>query len=369
MKENEKSWKIEEEDRLTERQKKEKKNKIEQEAARRKKGEENQKIQKKITETWKRIPEHERKHLMQEEERKRRFELREAKINVWKKWRRESAEKKKETEDSQRNNQESWLQKLENTLQRMRKEIENRKVEREAYEARRKKLIKEKKDKQENKLRMEYERKERKEKKKMLQERWAMARWATQYLDENSEKWEREKEERKKTEKERADEWHRMNRFEKIRILKEKQEENKKVTVQIRRSKLQQPQDVSQAEPEHRPGECPVDPPCPVSATQHSKEDSLDRAEHQHRHGDDLGRAEHQHQPVDDLPQQSNSLSSTSLPQKVIQPTAIIVAVGRCVGVHNTYQNLPILTSNPPGTVGHLQRGQAEQLPSLGDGC
>ena len=44
--------------------------------------------QKKFNETWKLIPEHERRKILAEEEKIRRFELREAKINIWKKWRR-----------------------------------------------------------------------------------------------------------------------------------------------------------------------------------------------------------------------------------------------------------------------------------------
>jgi hypothetical protein len=52
-----------------------------------------------MTETWKIIPEHEQKHIIKEEEKKRRLELREIKINVWKKWRKESEEKKKDTEE------------------------------------------------------------------------------------------------------------------------------------------------------------------------------------------------------------------------------------------------------------------------------
>ena len=90
-----------------------------------------------------------------------------------------------------------------------------------------KKLLEEKKLKQEEILRKQQESKEKKLKKKMLEERWAMARWLTAYIDQNHEKWTREALENQKTENQRAAEWHRMERFEKIRIIREKQEENR----------------------------------------------------------------------------------------------------------------------------------------------
>ena len=104
LKENEKHWKIEAEDRLTERQKKEQRNREKQQAE---KADKAKKTQQKITQTWKRIPEHEQRHMLKEEETRRRFELREAKVNIWKKWRNEKDDKKKKLEESQRDNQEA----------------------------------------------------------------------------------------------------------------------------------------------------------------------------------------------------------------------------------------------------------------------
>ena len=50
---------------------------------------EEKELQTRITETWKRIPEHEKRHLVKVEEKRKRLELREAKVNVWKRWRKE----------------------------------------------------------------------------------------------------------------------------------------------------------------------------------------------------------------------------------------------------------------------------------------
>ena len=56
---------------------------------------------------------------MKEEETRRRMELREAKVNMWKRWRKEAADKKTATEDSHKTNQEKWLDKLDDTLERL----------------------------------------------------------------------------------------------------------------------------------------------------------------------------------------------------------------------------------------------------------
>ena len=64
--------------------------------------------------------------------------------------------------------------------------------------------------------------KERKQRKKMLEERWAMTRWITNYIDENTERWKKEKLERKENEKRTAQEWAKMERLEKIRVIQEK---------------------------------------------------------------------------------------------------------------------------------------------------
>ena len=63
----------------------------------------------------------------------------------------------------------------------------------------------------------------------MMEERWAMARWISGYIDENTDRWKKEKDTRRKDEKTRAEEWKKMNGLEKIRMIKEKQQENKMV--------------------------------------------------------------------------------------------------------------------------------------------
>ena len=85
-----------------------------------------------------------------------------------------------------------------------------------------------------------------------------MARWLTAYIDQNHEKWTREALENQKTENQRAAEWHRMERFEKIRIIREKQEENRQATVKIKPAVLTLSDADQQTNPS-RPGEAPQD--------------------------------------------------------------------------------------------------------------
>ena len=59
LKENEKAWKIEEDERLTERQKKEKKNQLKQLEKQKREEQSKKETQRKITETWQKLPEHE----------------------------------------------------------------------------------------------------------------------------------------------------------------------------------------------------------------------------------------------------------------------------------------------------------------------
>ena len=71
------------------------------------------------------------------------------------------------------------LEKLEATLARMKKEVEKRNSAKILEEKRRQKMLEEKKIRQEKILRQEQERADKKIKKRMMAERWAMAKWLT----------------------------------------------------------------------------------------------------------------------------------------------------------------------------------------------
>ena len=173
-------------------------------------------------------------------------------MNIWKKWRRR--EDKNPTpskkENTKQREEENWLEGLEETLARIRQEVEKRNAAKIDEARRRNKLLEDKKVRQEQILRENQEKLDRKSKKRMLEERWAMTRWVTKYIDENSERWALEKKDREESSKKWLEDWAKKSRFDKIRAIKEAAlEENKpRIVTRIRPQKL-----VLRAGPHHDP--------------------------------------------------------------------------------------------------------------------
>ena len=71
-------------------------------------------------------------------------------------------------------------------------------------------------------LRKEHKKKDRKIEQNMLEKRWEMMKWVTQYIDENSDKWEREKMDRQTNVQNWLQDWARMTRLEKIKRKRDK---------------------------------------------------------------------------------------------------------------------------------------------------
>ena len=152
LKENEKNWKIE----MTERERK----RIQEEERERrlaraeaKKGDAQRKlIQTKMTDSLRKLPQMERERILQENERTRRFELRESKVNIWKKWRGEETKVEvKGKGKSELELQKENLAKIEETLERIRKEEIERRDEIVKETKRKKKLEEDKKERNEKK--------------------------------------------------------------------------------------------------------------------------------------------------------------------------------------------------------------------------
>ena len=175
--------------------------------------------QQRIFETLKRLPEHERAQADAEETKNRRMELRETKVNIWKKWRGKEMPTPPQDQASMKD---SRLTRMEEIINRMRREVEKRKEVEILENAKRQKLLEDKKTRQEKIMRQAQEKKHKIAKKRMLEERWEMARWITTYISENEDRWLREKKERNMNEKKRLESWARMTRLEKIRIIREK---------------------------------------------------------------------------------------------------------------------------------------------------
>ena len=78
------------------------------------------------------------------------------------------------------------------------------------------------KNRQEN-IRKEKEDKEiRRKKIEKLQEKWAINRWVSEYINQNKERWEKRENKRKEKIIELEKDWEKMGRFEKIEYLKKK---------------------------------------------------------------------------------------------------------------------------------------------------
>ena len=131
-----------------------------------------------IESKMKELPENKRKIIREEEMRKRRLELKEAKENVWKRWRGKSEKVREGGDDT--DNGENMIEKIELAIERDREEKEENS----------KKKEKEKEEKREVAKEKEKQKVERKEKKKKLEEKWEMLRWITTYKDGNQVEWE-----------------------------------------------------------------------------------------------------------------------------------------------------------------------------------
>lgn len=130
------------------------------------------------------------------------------------------------------------LEKLEETLKKVKeKERERYEKKKTAREERWRKIKEKEKEESKRFLRI-VEKLERKEKKKKLEKKWAMMRWVTSYIEKNEVKWRRLTEQRKEEDRMRLEDWKKKGRLEKIKILKEKfQQEGGDTTEKERENK------------------------------------------------------------------------------------------------------------------------------------
>ena len=170
---------------------------------------EKRKIQQKITENLKLLPENRRKIIEKEEERKRSLLMEEAENELWRKWRQRKGRGMK-----------SWAkvgekETLEDKLKIVEEQTEKYKLELERIEKRRK-------NREEEDRKTQAERTRRLEEKSKNERHWEMMRWLTKFMRENREIWSRrqetEIEERRK--REELLEWRQKSELEKINQLK-----------------------------------------------------------------------------------------------------------------------------------------------------
>ena len=344
--------------------------------------------QQKITSTWKLLPEHEKKKFLLEEETKRRMELREAKVNLWKKWRHPNNHKKTEKNKNVQPG-DRLLDRLEQNLERMRNEVTRRNAALAQAEERRTQLIAERKIKQEQLLRQEQEKQDKKVKKKMLEERWEMMKWLTRYIDENTDKWAIQKKEKEENEKKWLQDWARMTRLEKIQTIRDKQPNQQTLNVRLLPEKFKQPENptkptatpnqsnLSQADREIPSVPLPslartlqkqeYSPPDntpqqaqegeALSVAQQVEVDQLEGEDDtsQPSHHDDLPEPEDDHhdhpEPEEDRPDQLETQPGDMNTHKIRQSPTIPGAVGRYVGVLIVNNLEPVLIKYNLGEV------------------
>ena len=155
IEENSKTWNNEEELRRQKKDEEEKKmERLRQAAIKKGRAKENE-VQRKITETWKKIPQNEKEIFVESENREKRREMRNIRENMWKKWRKDRnketrSKEKDEMEIKRSKSQEETLRKLDEILHRLKEEEKSRK-DAEEKERERRRIWKKEKDAEERK--------------------------------------------------------------------------------------------------------------------------------------------------------------------------------------------------------------------------
>ena len=190
-------------------------------------------IKERIEEGMKRIPLEERKKMEDNEKKNERLEIQRTKQDLWK-----LRKKEKRITRSTLPATLTEIQKLTSKLEKItyilkeerRKDaLENeRKTKQREIEEKQRKMMDEKRRKR---LQKEREKKERFEKIEKVKERWAMMRWVTEFIEENSERWEKERNMGLEKERKELLDWEKSSRFEKIKKLKEKWSKEKQETM------------------------------------------------------------------------------------------------------------------------------------------
>ena len=222
LEENEKNWEARRKERIDEEKRKERLSIVRYKQEKLKERIKERKLEKDIAEGIQKLPSEERKKIEEEEKKKERLELAEIKKNLWKLRSKEKNYERK-AEKVERLEKITRLEDKLEMIEKITREIKEEETKIEDERRKRQEVIKnEKRKKMEIKLKKENEKKERLEKSKMLGQRWAMAKWVTQFIKENQENWEKERIEKEKTERKNIEEWEKAKRMEKIQILQRK---------------------------------------------------------------------------------------------------------------------------------------------------
>ena len=168
----------------------------------------------KITTELKKIPDNERKILENDIEKERLMSLKEAKMEIWKRWRQKKgkAPELKDKKKQELENLEAKLEKIEKAVKKYEEELEKDLDK-----------IAEKAESREKQI----------DKRKRKMEHWEMLRWTVAFIEEHKKEWEDEKQ-RKKEERLRFEKnqdsiknWYNMSKEERVEALKLEEKERK----------------------------------------------------------------------------------------------------------------------------------------------
>ena len=181
-------------------------------------------IKRNVEKGMKMLPEIEREKIEREENKKRKLELQSIKKDLWTLRRYEK--KDIETEHMKRIREIRELSEKAVMIKEILDDIKSRKEKekemRERELARRTLYWKEKKSRKQKEREKMKEREEKLRKEAEIEEKRALLKWTTEYIEKNTERWEREALEREQEQKRKLQEWEKKSRFEKIHFLKEK---------------------------------------------------------------------------------------------------------------------------------------------------
>ena len=152
------------------------------------------------------------------------MELKEAKQNMWKKWRTKNTPNTRKLQEPRKEALELNLKLIEKELKKLEEEktLEKEKYERESK--RREDYIREKRLKENERIIKLKDKNEKIEKKKKLEKRWEMMRWVVSFIEEHREEWEMttKMKEKHNQESEENERWRKLDDDEKKLELKEK---------------------------------------------------------------------------------------------------------------------------------------------------
>ena len=183
--------------------------------------------EKKILTNLKLLPNTRKVALENEQQRTNRIMIKEAKENMWKRWRGKVPMSRKNTNLSEQERLEEKLSRIEREIESWRNEEKDRKEQEERELQRREKYIEEKKEKENTRIIKEKAKKEKLKRKKELEKHWEILRWLIEFIDENKEQWEENDNVREleNEQREREKAWRALGDKEKESELKKEEKE------------------------------------------------------------------------------------------------------------------------------------------------